>query len=117
MLELVSPGQDVEGDVQDVIGFMVRQVPFEELKFLVECGDQPGPAGPQEHGTKTAGSEPLDPIGQFLLDVAGGDHGAFPFRPGTIFEAAENSPLALPQFVEDSRFHSQASDCWNSEDL
>jgi len=117
MLELVSPGQDVEGDVQDVIGFMVRQVPFEELKLLVERGDQPGPAGQQEHGTNTAAGQPPDPIGQFVLDVAGGDHGAFPLGPGTIFDAAENSVLALPQFVQDIGIHSKASDCWNSEDL
>jgi hypothetical protein len=117
MLELVSPGQDVEGDVQDVIGFMVRQVPFEELKLLVDRGDQSGPTGQQEHNTNTAGSEPHDPIGQFVLDVVGRHHGAFPLGPGTNFDAAENSPLALTQFAQDIGIHSKASGIWNSEDL
>src|SRR5512135_8134 len=117
MLELVSPGQDVEGDVQDVIGLMVRQVPFEELKLLVDRGDQPGPTGQQEHGTNTAAGQPPDPISQFILDIAGGDHGRFALRPGTIFDAAENSSLALTQFVQDIGIHSKASDRWNSEDL
>ena len=35
----------------------------------------------------------------------------------TFLDAAEDSSLALPQFVEDSRFHSKASVVWNSEDV
>ena len=76
-----------------------------------------GPAGHQEHGPDPAAGQPLDPIGQLILDVVGGDHGSFPFRTGTILDAFEDSPLALPQFVEDSRFHSKASVAWNSEDV
>jgi hypothetical protein len=96
---------------------MVRQVSFEELKLLVDGGDQPGPAGQQEHGTNTTAGQSPESIGQFVLDIAGGDHGAFPLGPGTTFNAAENSPLALPQFVQDIGIHSKASDCWKSEDV
>ena len=38
-------------------------------------------------------------------------------RPGTILDTTENSPLALPQFVGDSRFHSKASVDWSSAEL
>ena len=117
MLELGAPGQDVEGDVQHVIGLMVGEMAFEEVEAVVDVGDQSGPAGQQEHGADAAGGQPLDPIGQFVLDVAGGDHGTFPLGPGTILDAAENSPLALPQFVEDIGIHSKASVVWNSEDV
>jgi hypothetical protein len=61
--------------------------------------------------------ESLDPIGQLVLDVVSGDHGTFPLGTGTILDAAENSPLALPQVVEDISVHSKAVVAWNSEDL
>ena len=117
MLELVSPGQDVEGDVQHVVGLMVRQVPLEQVEAVIDVADQSGLAGHQEHGADPAAGQPLDSIGQLVLDVAGGDHGTFPLGPGTILDATENSSLALPQLVEDIGIHSKASVAWNSEDV
>ena len=45
MLELVSSGQDVEGDVQHVIGLMVRQVTLEEMEPAVDVVNQSALAG------------------------------------------------------------------------
>ena len=44
----------------------------------------------------------LDPVAQFVVDVVGGDHGAFTFGTGAVFDAAEDSPLASSQFVQDT---------------
>ena len=71
----------------------------------------------QEHGADAAGGEPLDAVGQFVVDVVGGDHGAFAFGAGSVLDAAEDSALALPERVEDIGFHSKASVAWNSEDV
>ena len=49
--------------------------------------------------------------------VIGGHHSGVLLRPGTILDTTENSPLALPQFVGDSRFHSKASVNWSIEEL
>jgi hypothetical protein len=51
------------------------------------------------------------------VDIVGGDHGAVPLGAGMVFDAAEESALALPEFVEDIRFHSKFSRSWNSEDV
>jgi hypothetical protein len=51
------------------------------------------------------------------VDVVGGEHGAFPIGAGTVLDAAEDSLLALPEFVEDIGFHSKASVVWDSEDV
>jgi hypothetical protein len=59
----------------------------------------------------------LHPIGQFIVDVIGGDHRAFTFRPGKILDAEEDSPLASPEFVEEIGIHSKASVASSSEDL
>ena len=101
-LEVFDPlaaGEDVEGDVQDVVGFVVGQMPLEEVEVGVDVVDQPDPASQQEHGADAAGAEALDAIGQLVVDVGGGHHG-FVSRsgPGPILDAVEDPPLAL---VED----------------
>jgi hypothetical protein len=113
----LSSGQDVEGDVQHVIGLVVRQVTLEKMETAVDVVNQSAFPGYQKHGTDAAAGQPLDPISQFVLDVAGGDHRALPFRAGSILDAFENSTLAFPKFVEEIRFHSKASVAWSSEDV
>jgi hypothetical protein len=113
----MAPGHEIEGDVQNVVGLVVGKMAFQEVEACVDIGDQSGSAGDQEHSPDAAGGESLNPISQLVLDVVGGDHGTFPLGTGTILDAAENSPLALPQFVEDISVHSKASVDWNSEDV
>ena len=117
VLKPMAPGHDIEGNIQDMIGLVVGKMAFQKMETSVDVGDQSGPAGDQEHGPDTPGGESLNPIGQFVLDVVGGDHGTFPLGTGTILDTAENSSLALPQFVEDIGIHSKASVAWNSEDV
>ncbi len=102
MLELGAAGQDVQGDVQDMIGLVVGEMTFEQMQFVVDVSNQSGPACQQEHGTDAAWAQSLDPITQFVVDVAGGDHGAFTLGTGAVFDAAEDSPLASSQFVQDT---------------
>jgi hypothetical protein len=40
-----------------------------------------------------------------------------PLGAGTVFDTAEESALALPEFVEDIRLHSKASRSWSREDV
>jgi hypothetical protein len=51
------------------------------------------------------------------VDVVGGDHGAFALGSGPVLDAAEDSALALAEFVEDIGFHSKASVDRDSEDV
>ena len=135
-LEVLDPSparEDVEGDVQDVVGFVVREVSLEELEVAVDVADQSGPARQQEHGADAAGTEAVDPVSEFIMDVGGGHHGplAIGFEP--ILDAFEESPpaiaegpavafaalirLAFPGFLGDSRSHSKTSVDWNGEDV
>src|SRR5271157_2343121 len=95
----LAAGQDVERDVQNVVGFVVGQMPLEDVDLRVDRADQSGLAGQQEHSADATRTEALDTIGQLVMDVGGGHHGLVALRPGPIFDAIEDSPLA---FVEDS---------------
>jgi len=59
-------------------------------------GQTPGDRG------LTPGDRQGTSITQFVVDVAGGDHGAFKLGTGAVFDAAEDSPLASSQFVQDT---------------
>src|SRR6516225_7212883 len=51
------------------------------------------------------------------MDVVGGDHGVLALGAGAVFDPAKDSPLALPEFVEDIGFHSRVSVVWPNEDM
>ena len=128
-----AAGEDVEGDVQDMVGFVIGKMPFEEMEVVVDVADQADPAGQQEHGADAAGGKALDAIGEFVVDVVGGHHGLIAFRSGPVLDAIEESPptfmessaVAFPGFLGvafsgllgDSSSHSKASEGWNSEDV
>src|SRR3954453_11299798 len=106
---------------------------LEETEVVVDVADQAGPARQQEHGTDAARAEPLDPIGELVVDVARGDHRLFAFRFGRVLDAVEDSLLAITEtfavalsrllaiafsgLLGESGSHSKTSEVWNSEDL
>ena len=117
MLDLAAAGQDIEGNIQDVIGLVIGKVAFEEMELLIDVPDQSSPASEQQHGADATRPQSLDPLGEFVVNVVGSDHGGLAFGTRTILDASEDSPLALAEFVEDSRIHSKASVFWNIEDV
>ena len=42
----LAAGEDVEGDVQDMVGFVIGQMPLEEMEVAVDVADQADPAEP-----------------------------------------------------------------------
>ena len=97
--------------------------------------------GQREHGADAAGTEALDPISQFIVDVGCGHHGLVALWPGPIHNAAKDSPLPFVEepavafsrllavtlpvlstvafwgFLGESSSHSKTSVFWNSDDV
>jgi hypothetical protein len=71
-------------------------MPFQEMETVVDITDQADPPRQQKHGADSARTEALDPISQFVVDVARGDHWLFAIWPWTIRNAVEDSALSLP---------------------
>ena len=93
MLKLGAAGQDVQGDVQDMVGLVVGAMVFEQMQVVIDVSDQSSPAC-QQSMAMPPGPDRLDPIAQFVVDVVGGDHGGVHARDRAVFDAAEDSPLA-----------------------
>ena len=68
-----------------MVGFVVGEVALEEMEVASRCRrSSPVWRRQQEHGADATGTEALHPIGQFVVDVTGGNHGPIAFRSGPI---------------------------------
>ena len=80
VFDAFAAGEDVEGDVQDMVGFVIGEMPLEDMEVVVDVADQADPARQQVHGADAPRSEALDAIGDFVVDVGGGHHRLIAFQ-------------------------------------
>jgi hypothetical protein len=86
VLDAPAAGEEIQGDVEDVVGFVVGQVPLEEVEFAIDLLNEPDLLGREEEGADAAGTEPAAATGVFVRDIAGGHHGYRPLRAGRVVE-------------------------------
>ena len=125
VLDAQAPGEDVEGDVQDMVGFVVGEMPLEQVKLAVDLLDELDLLSQKKEGSDAAGTEPAGATGRFVMDVGGGHHGYRPLGSGRIGEPfldpppplLEESLLACRLLFSESSAHSKAPLSWNGEDV
>jgi hypothetical protein len=133
MLEPPATDQDVESDVQDMVGLVIGEMPLEHMDHVINIADQARPLSQQQHGADAASAKALNTLTQLVVDVAGRDHGLVAFGAGAIRNAVEDSPPASPQepakafialaaialrdFFRDNHHHSKPSVAWKNEDI
>ena len=107
MFQARAAAEDVVGNIEHVIGFMIGLVNLEELQPLVNLCDEP--ALPCEHvyGPDTARGQSLGFLGQVILDVAGREHRVRLILPLDFSEPTLVFPLATPEFLSYSLVHSK----------
>ena len=111
-LDVLQPGaarQEVVGDVQDVVRFMVGQVSLEEVEVLVDVVDQPGLPGQEVDRPDAAGCDGMDLVGEFVVDVGGGHHRLRSFDAGLVLQASGDAALASGELSADTGVHSKTS--------
>ena len=125
VLDAAAAGEEIEGDVQDVVGFVVGQVPLEEVEVAVDLLDQPDLLSQEEEGADAAGTEAAAATGVFVVDIGGGHHGYRPLGARGVVEPfldppsplLEGSLLACRSLFSESGAHSKAPLSWNGEDV
>jgi hypothetical protein len=108
VLQATAAGQEVVGEVQDVVALVVRQVPLQEVEALVEVVDQADPSGQEVDRPDAAGGDRPSAVGQLVVDVGGGRHRLGSFD-GPVLQSAKDSPLASVQPAMDTGVHSKTS--------
>src|SRR5262249_1791812 len=125
MFDALAPSEDIESDVQDRVGLVVGQMPFEQVKIAVDLLDEIDLLSKEKDGPDAAGTEPTDAIGMLVVDVGGRHHGYGPLGAGCIVESfldappcfLEESLLACRTLFSESSTHSKAPLLRNSEDV
>src|ERR1700722_4815686 len=76
VLQALAVTQGVEGDVEDVIGFGIRQPDLEDTKPSIESVYQADVAGELMKEGDAAVAEAVDTVGDFVTEVAPGQDGS-----------------------------------------
>src|SRR5512142_2202284 len=114
VLQAAATGQEVVGDVQDVVTLVIRQVPLQEVEVPVDGLDQSGHAGQEVDGPDAAECDDPCPLGDLVVDVRGRHHRHGAFDAVLVLQAATDSPLATVQLAMDTGVHSKTS--WRRRD-
>src|SRR5262249_59620302 len=117
-------GEDIEGDVEDMVGFVAGEIRLEEVERAVDLLGESELLSQEEDGPDAAGTEPAGARCRFVVDVGGGHHGYRPLGSGRIGEPfldppppfLEGSLLACRLLFSESSAHSKAPLSWNGED-
>src|SRR5262249_52047536 len=109
VFQAAAPGQEVVGQVQDVVALVVRQVPLPEGGAPVGVVGQAGLVGQEGGRPDGARGGVAGPGGEVRADLGGGHHRLGAFDAGPILQAAEDATLAAGETAVDTGVHSKTS--------
>ena len=75
-MEAIAVAKSVVGEIEDMIGFVVEHVNLEEMEFAINGVDKADALGEEMKGADAAVADAVHAIGDFVVDVAGGEDGA-----------------------------------------
>ena len=108
VLQALAVAQNVVGDVQHVIRFVIRQMDLQQMHVGIDGVDQPHLAGQQMHRADPAMTKAPAAIGHFIANRAGRKHRAPAAAPlASRIESLLDSALASQEFLGCSIFHSK----------
>ena len=102
MLQAGSSGQEVVGDVEYVVGLMVGQMDLEQAERGVDRLVQAELLDEQMDSPDAAVGGRPGAIGEFVVDVRGGQDGLLAAAVVVLVQASQDSPLAfldLPSYL------------------
>jgi hypothetical protein len=91
-----------------MIRFVKGQMDLEEVQAVVEGLDQTDLSGQQVDGADAAVSDAVAAAANFIMDVAGGEHGLVTTPQLGFIQATLNTALAVSQLAGYSRVHSKS---------
>ena len=125
VFEPLAAGEDIEGDVEHVVGFVVGPMLLEQMEVPVDLLVELDLPSQEQDGPDATGGESPGATGRFIVDIGGGHHGYGPLGPGGIGQTSLDPPptilegtlLACGAPFSESGTHSKAPFFWNSEDV
>src|SRR5262249_23939024 len=97
VLQAGTAGQEVVGQVEDMVGLEVREVAFEQVQVPVEGVGQAQLPYQQLKGTEAAAAQALSLVAHLVVDSGVTEHGAALFLPLPLTQAALQAALAIAE--------------------
>jgi hypothetical protein len=94
VLEAIAVAKGVVGEIENVIGFVVRHVDLEEMKLQVNGVNEADATAEQMKGPNTAVADAMHPLTDFIVDVACREDGPINRRQLGFVKTTLNSALA-----------------------
>ena len=99
VLQAIAVTQGVESDVQDMIGFGIGQAKLENGQARIDEGDQADVASELMKEGDTAEAEAMDPVRDFVAEVAASEDGSRAVGKLGLVEPALDFALAGEQLL------------------
>ena len=80
----LAASEEIEGDVEHMVGFVIGQMAFEEMEGPVDLLVELDLLNHEEDGPDAAGGESPSATSGFIVDIGRGDHGYRPLGPGVL---------------------------------
>src|SRR5262249_18512610 len=93
----LAAGEEVGGEIEDVIGFVVGDVPFEQAEPRVEVAGELQALDEELDGAEAGGVEARGLVGDLIVDAGGLEHGPALVVPLLFAEAVLDAPLAITE--------------------
>jgi len=107
-LETVAVAKGVIGEVEYVIGFMVRHVNDEQVQSLIDGVDETDASCEQMESADAAVADAVNAVGDFVVDVGRGKHGPMAAEWFAFVEASLDTALASVEAMSYLGIHSKS---------
>src|SRR5207237_4003873 len=108
VLQAVAVAKRVVGEIEDMIGFGVRQVDFEQMEFAINGIDEADALGEKMKGADAAVTDAVHAVGDFVVDVDGGKDRPMAAEGFGFVEAALGTALVSVQAMSYLGIHSKS---------
>ena len=107
VFQACAAGQHVVGDVQHVVGLVIRQMHLEQFQVAIEGLDQADEKDHLMNGADPRAVQPARAVGHFIVNVARREHGLVLRAKNGIGQTILDSALASSQSFACSMVHSK----------
>ena len=108
VLETVAVTKGVIGEVEDVIGFMIRHVNDEQMQSLIDGVDEADASREQMESADAAVADAVNTVGDFVVDIGRGEDGPIAADRLGFIEPTLHTALASAEAMSYLGVHSKS---------
>ena len=113
VLQALAAGQEVVGDVEDVVGLEVRQVTLQQVQVAVDGIGQAQLPDQQVEGAEAAGAQTAGLVADLIVDVVVAEQAAALLLPLLLAEPPPDAALAIAQAPAYLVLHQEYLPAWS----